>query len=315
MRKIFIVPLVLLLAITSCKKDNTTTSVTATITADIDGVTTTFNTDAIAIKTNLSGTYAIAIAGYQGTALTSSQISIGIGGTDAVTTGAYDDVPSAAPDEVSLVYTQQPGSGVYGAIGSGSDTAKVTITSISSTQIQGTFSGGVVLTSGSTSPSSHIITNGRFTVTFNTSNGNNNNNSTGTITGKVDGTSVTFNTDATAIETTSGGYMIAIGGYEGGAGSSTGIALSISSNSAFTSGTVFSYSNTNGNLPQITYTQQPGTVEYTDLTVQQTTVTLTSVSSSNVQGTFSGTVDILSSGSPSSHVITNGTFNVPLTHL
>jgi hypothetical protein len=165
MRKLLILPVALLI-ITSCKKSTSGTTASGTITATIDGTPTNFNTDAIAVRTNVSGVYQVAINGYQGAISTSNQISIGIGGAVSVTAGTYGDVPGPAPDEVSLVYIQQPGTGEYAAIGTSPDTATVVITSISASEVRGTFFGGLVLSSGSTSPSTHTITNGSFDVKF-----------------------------------------------------------------------------------------------------------------------------------------------------
>ena len=307
MRKLLIL-LVVLLMITSCKKTDTNTSTTAAISVDIDGVPTTFNTDAMAVQTNTYLNYSIVISGYQNTALTSSLMSITIGGPSPITVGTYHDIYTGG-DVVNLFrYTQQPGSGVYGTIGSGSDTATVTITSIDSTEIQGTFTAAQPqLLFGSTSPSNHDFSNGKFAVKFNPSS-----NSIGTLTAKVDGVLTTFNSYATAVEDYSNG-SITISGYQGSATTSNELSFSISnnSNSFLTAGTIFSDTSTAGNYPTVTYTQQPGPAVYNDANAQQTTVTLTSIGSDYVQGTFSSTVDVFTSGSPASHVFTSGTFMLP----
>jgi hypothetical protein len=169
MRKIFILPITLLLVITitSCKKSSSG-SVSGAITANIDGTPTSFNTEAQAVLTNAGGVYEVSIIGFQGAVSTSNQIGIAVAGTSPITAGTYGDNPSSnAPDDVSLTYTQQPGGYLYGASGTSPDTASVTITSISSTEVVGTFTGGMVLISGSTGTNSHTVTNGKFDVKFN----------------------------------------------------------------------------------------------------------------------------------------------------
>jgi hypothetical protein len=309
MRKLLILPVVLL-TIASCTKTDTNTSANAAISVDIDGVPTTFNTDAMAVQTNTYLNYSIVISGYQSTALTSSLMSITIGGPSPITVGTYHDIYTGG-DVVDLFrYTQQPGSGVYGTIGSGSDTATVIITSIDSTEIQGTFTAAQPqLLFGSTSPSNHNFSNGKFAVKFNPSS-----NSIGTLTAKVDGVLTTFNSYATAVESSNG--TITISGYQGSATSSNELSVSISNNSSipFTAGSVISDTSTNGNYPSVTYTQEPGPAVYNDANALQTNVTVTAIGSDYVEGTFNSTVDVFTSGSPASHVFTNGTFSVPLTN-
>jgi hypothetical protein len=168
MKKVFFLSIISLLAITSCKKSSTSNG-TGTITANVDGTPTTFNTDAQAFSVNSSGVYSIAIGGFQGAGGNSYEIAITIGGTAPVTSNTtYGDDPSINPDdEVSLVYSLFAGNNItaeYGADGTSPNTATTTITSISATNIQGTFSGGVTLVNGSGTPTSHTITNGRFNV-------------------------------------------------------------------------------------------------------------------------------------------------------
>jgi hypothetical protein len=164
MRKIIILPVALLLVITSCKKSSSH-SVSGAITANIDGIPTSFNTEAIGTLTSYGGVYELGLTAFQGAISTSNQITIGVAGSTAITPGIYGDQPGPnTTDEVSLAYTQQPGTILYGASGTGTDTASVTITSISSTEAIGTFTGGVIVVTGTASPTEHIITNGKFDV-------------------------------------------------------------------------------------------------------------------------------------------------------
>ena len=165
MKKIFILPIALLLFITSCKKSSSGSSVSGAITANVDGTPTSFNTEAVGFLVNSGGVYQLSLTAFQGAVSSSNQITIAVAGSAAITPGTYGDQPSSgAPDEVSLAYVQQPGSILYGASGTGTDTASVTITSINASEAKGTFTGGVTLISGSGSPTEHIITNGKFDV-------------------------------------------------------------------------------------------------------------------------------------------------------
>lgn len=166
MRRIIYVFISSFCILCSCSKsDNANPS--GSITASIDGTNVVFGTEAFALNQQNSGIYALIITGFQGAVNSSNQITIGIGGTSPVTTKTYTDVfDPSEDDEVSFVFTQQPGNITYGANGEAPNTATVTITSLTSSKVEGTFSGGVVLVSGSGSPASHTITNGRFNLSI-----------------------------------------------------------------------------------------------------------------------------------------------------
>ena len=150
-----------LIAVSACKK---ITASSVTISADVDGVPTSFNTDAFAIKSADTGSYGLEIGGAHPAGSTSDQLTVGITGTAPVTMGIYDDVTSSAPDQASILFEHDPGANDYGASGTSPYTDTITITSISSTSIHGTFHGTLTLTSTPTTPTSHVITNGKFDV-------------------------------------------------------------------------------------------------------------------------------------------------------
>ena len=168
MKKLFILPVFALFVFASCKKSSSSpSSGTGSISATIDGKAETFNTDALAINSSSNGVYEIAIAGYQGAVGTSDQMGLAIAGTSAITAGSTYTFGTAAPDELSIGYLQSSGTIEYADdINSNTNVATVTKTSLTSTNIQGTFSGMLMLYSGTSSATTKTVTNGKFNVNF-----------------------------------------------------------------------------------------------------------------------------------------------------
>jgi len=142
------------------------------ITADIDGApisfsnTTDFSNNVTAVQTYASGYYQIDITGVipPVQAITGSdKILISIGGTVPITAGTYNDEWSSQPVYGGIGYVPVGTQLGYEYTGTGISPyiATVTITSIDSSHIQGTFSGTVLLQLGT---ATHVITNGRFSV-------------------------------------------------------------------------------------------------------------------------------------------------------
>ena len=139
----------------------------------------------------------------------------------------------------------------------------------------------------------------------------------GTINATIDGTATTFNTEATAVQSgTSGAYSLIIIGFQGAAGTSSTLDITLGSSVPFAAGTLYSDTTTsaNGNLAEIAYVQQPGEYEYSDVLSGPVDVTITNITSTTVQGTFSGIVGAVNGGTPASHTITKGSFNLKLTN-
>jgi hypothetical protein len=160
MKKIIFPVVCSLLIFFSCSKSASSAS-GGSITATVNGSNQTFNTSALAISEAASGAYSLAITGFEGAANNSNQVTIGIAGSSPITTGTYTTFGSAA-DEVSMVYSL-PGNIEYAAI---SNAPQVTITSISTTNVQGTFSGILTLYSGTSSTTTESVTNGKFNVSI-----------------------------------------------------------------------------------------------------------------------------------------------------
>ena len=143
----------------SCKKKDVKPA--NSITATIDGTAVSFNTNAKAITTTVQG---VSVTTIQGTASNGTNIAIMLSGTvgAAHTYTASADSPS---DEPLIALTSSADQ--FWNDDSSSNLVSVTITSMSSTSIQGTFKGALVsTTSGSNTPPTKTIADGTFNVSF-----------------------------------------------------------------------------------------------------------------------------------------------------
>lgn len=147
------------LTLNSCKKDNNNTA-TATISASVDGTATDFNTGAAAIKQTVSGDVVTSITG---TSSNKAVITILLNGTPVA--GKVYSSASANSDDEPLIYYAASNINYLNDDNS-SNTVTVTITSVSSTNIQGTFKGGLVeaIVVGNATPKTKAITSGKFNV-------------------------------------------------------------------------------------------------------------------------------------------------------
>ena len=165
MKKLLLFSACIMLAFASCKKNDPTKSTTAvgTISATIGGVNETFTTSVIAESAD-TPSYTIGISGFRGTGANQEGIQIGISSYKPITTGTYT-ISSALSNDV--VYT--PFVGYYKntsvssiAIFGTDNITTITITSVSNTNVQGTFSGVLLNEDGSTD--TQTIANGKFNV-------------------------------------------------------------------------------------------------------------------------------------------------------
>ena len=159
--RLLLLPLCVLLVVSSCKKSsNKPTSTVGTITVNIDGAAQTFNVGATAHVDNTSGFYSLSLIGIQSATVAKSVIvevtssSAIVGGTTYTGTNSQAD----------MSYTQVSGGAIYQFDGSNSaSNATITVKSISSTNVQGTFSGTLELITG-TGATSKALTNGTFNL-------------------------------------------------------------------------------------------------------------------------------------------------------
>ncbi len=157
----FLLPLCALCLFFSCKKSSSSTGGSGSITATIDGSSQTFNFSATASLLSVAGMQALTITGVQSSSSSTYVITLIITPASGnVTAGTY--TATAASDNVQLTYIQASTSLAYqDDPTSGSSNASVTISSISSTHVKGTFSGKLILESGS-GAATKTVTNGSF---------------------------------------------------------------------------------------------------------------------------------------------------------
>lgn len=164
MKRITSLLIIGLFIFSACNKDSSAPQAN-TIVADIDGTTETFNNTVVGVKLTTSGIYSIAVSGFHGDA-NSDRMSIIVGGPNAVTTGTFKFDQPAGQNGAVIVYTLAGGSDGYGPADlGGPDPILVTITSLTATNIQGTFSGTLALDDGS-SPVHKVVANGKFNVNY-----------------------------------------------------------------------------------------------------------------------------------------------------
>ncbi len=132
----------------------------------------------------------------------------------------------------------------------------------------------------------------------------------GTITVNIDGAAQTFNVGATAhVDNTGGFYSLALIGIQS-ATASNSVIVEVTSDSPIVAGTTYTGTNSQADM---SYTQISGNAVYQfdgSNNASNATITVKSISSTNVQGTFSGTLELITGTGAASKVLTNGTFNL-----
>lgn len=147
-----------IITLNSCSKSKDDVVVSTTITASIDGTATTFN-NAFAVTGTVGGEK---FTNVQGTASNKAVMSITLNGT--ITAGkTYSSTAAAISDRPLLLYAPDDNDDYLNDDSNAAKIVTVTVTSISSTNIQGTFKGNVTAGSGKVK----AITDGKFNVTLN----------------------------------------------------------------------------------------------------------------------------------------------------
>ena len=152
--------------LSSCKKSSTSTSSGGgTITATIDGTQMTFNTILIVKDTAFMGAYALTMSGATSASSSATELSLTVDGTSPITTGTYNFGPSGTTTDLPALAYSQGSSLLYEEDITGAHENSIVITSLSKTNVQGTFSGTLTLMLGS-GPQTKTVTNGKFNVNF-----------------------------------------------------------------------------------------------------------------------------------------------------
>lgn len=180
MKKILLISACVIFAFASCKKDSSKKIASNTITATVGGTNTSFNTSAEAELASDSGAYIMVIAGLTGTTSSAQSMVVGLLSDQPFVKGTYTFDESTDPNTItvlpSIAYLTNTSGDESSEFESNTEidlgnstlstTATVTITSISTTNIQGTFSGLLVNDGDGTTTKS--VTNGKFNVTLKT---------------------------------------------------------------------------------------------------------------------------------------------------
>jgi hypothetical protein len=155
------------LMLNSCSKDKSTTTANIFITANINGAATTFNTNAGATTATVSGQTFTTIIGQakDGTTLSIMLVNNPTSGK------VYSDAASN-DDDKPLIMITPPGTNADSYLNDDDNTSTlptVTITSLTSTTITGTFSGlvegGIPIGNSNTLPTD-AITSGKFSLKY-----------------------------------------------------------------------------------------------------------------------------------------------------
>jgi hypothetical protein len=170
MKKILLFSACVMLAFSSCKKsDKNSSTASNTITVTVGSSNLSFNTAATAVLANSSGSYVLLVSGATGTGSNAQAISIAIDSENPIVKGTYTLNSSTSPDATSfpqISYVQSASTTNPVSFTSditGTNASTITITSISSTNVQGTFNG--VLVSDQDGTTTKSVTDGKFNVT------------------------------------------------------------------------------------------------------------------------------------------------------
>ncbi len=137
------------------------------LTATIDGTPVTFNARVAAYNSSSSGIYNLSIVGTTGITAPFDQLIVAVSGGQKPATGTYHHIDGSGIDYALLVYDISGGASYIEDYTSTAAQHPVTInvTILTSTNVQGTFSGQIVMP-GATATGLKVITNGKFNVNF-----------------------------------------------------------------------------------------------------------------------------------------------------
>jgi hypothetical protein len=165
MKKLLLFSAFIVFVFYSCGK--TGANPVVAMSATIDGVNENFDTSDSASFHNTATYYSASISSKNGALATSDKMELFIANPTAITVGTYTLTTNYNPPFGPLIiYKTNGGSNFaddYVIDYTGNHPATITITSISKTNIQGTFSGVLVVAAG-TSGATKTITNGVFNV-------------------------------------------------------------------------------------------------------------------------------------------------------
>jgi len=159
MKKLLLISACLVLVFSACKKDSTKTTTSNSITATVGSSNFNFSTAATAEVISGSGIYSIQILGSTGAGSSAQGVSIAIESDKPIVKGTYSVTDTSSFTDIT--YVENPSVSTPVSFSS-QVTGTVNITSISSTNVQGTFSG--ILVSNQDNTTTQILSNGKFNV-------------------------------------------------------------------------------------------------------------------------------------------------------
>ena len=162
MKKTLLIAVCLLVSLVACKKNSVAPK--NTISATIDGISETFNINVSAqLGTSVQLNSHLIISGASGSAASSDGMAIEINSGSTIVNGNY--VNNGAAGYMGITYSKGPFSLtnpiVYSTDVNSVYPSNVTITSISNTNVQGTFTGKLLFTDGKTVKT---VTDGKFNI-------------------------------------------------------------------------------------------------------------------------------------------------------
>jgi len=165
--KNILLPVLMLLLFSACKKNSSTPNMQNTISAVIGDNQQSFNSALQAKSTSTPGGGSqFVLTGANGTGATANVLTVTITSPSQITPGTYATQENGTNKQGAAVMLQQKGLAlVYKSDVFATQTFSVTISSISSTNIQGSFVGSLVLSEGY-GPGGITVTRGTFNVDF-----------------------------------------------------------------------------------------------------------------------------------------------------
>jgi len=170
MKKLLLISTCVILAFAACKKDsNKATTSSLSLSATVSGTNETFSNVTAQSIVDTPG-YTIGISGSRGSGANLEVLQLEVNSANPVTTGTYtlNSTTSSNINTFPLLayykYTSATNELIYGTDLTGTNVSTITISSISSTNVQGTFSG--VLIDQMDGTTTDAITNGKFNATI-----------------------------------------------------------------------------------------------------------------------------------------------------
>jgi hypothetical protein len=158
MKTFLLLALLCFTAFSSCKKEDTG-SQPDNLSASFDGISKTFNYSLTGAISSSGGVYGLQVVGFVDNPTTSDALYLSVFSDSPITNGTYVDGQSA-----TIVFADPTVDGTnYSNALSNTNPISITITSISNTNVTGTFSGDLFLNANSSDPKK-VVGNGQFSV-------------------------------------------------------------------------------------------------------------------------------------------------------